>query len=434
MPRRYVFIHLPGQTEAVPAGQLDLVTGSGQLHTSTFNYGNIYLQRGGAIEVDPASLPLPAGADRQRGPVNGLELFGAIRDASPDAWGRRVIENRLRRQGALSEVDYLDNAGSDRVGALDIRRQRDSQPAQHALPHQVDLPYLLEAVDRIEAGEPVPAQLAAYFDGGPTLGGMRPKAVVMRENRQYVTKFPSKTDTRFSVPLVEHATLQLAKLAGLDVPDLQRVPLDEGRTAMMIERFDRVPVEGGMERRHMVSGLTMLGLPEMASADGSYAALADVLSNRCPAEHVQRDRTELFKRMVFNILVTNNDDHLRNHAFLFSRNDILADGTRLGRWCLSPLYDVVPAPVVGTDRFLAIGVGEHGRLATLDNALSSSGRFGLRQAEAASIVLQMVAAVRPWKGVFEEHGVTAADIDAVAGAFRRAADIGLRQIERAAGA
>jgi serine/threonine-protein kinase HipA len=138
--------------------------------------------------------------------------------------------------------------------------------------------------------------------------------------------------------------------------------------------------------------------------------------------------------MVFNILVTNNDDHLRNHAFLFSRNDILADGTRLGRWCLSPLYDVVPAPVVGTDRFLAIGVGEHGRLATLDNALSSAGRFGLRQAEAASIVLQMVAAVRPWKGVFEEHGVTAADIDAVAGAFRRAADIGLRQIERTAGA
>ncbi len=433
MARRYVFIHLPGQTEAVPAGQLDLMMKNGQLLTSAFNYGDRYLQRGGAVEVDPISLSLPTGADRQRFPANQLEAFGAVRDASPDSWGRRVIENRLRQQGTLSEVDYLDHAGSDRVGALDIRRERNSAPAPSTLPHQVDLPYLLDAVDRIESGETIPAQLAPYFDGGPTLGGMRPKAVVVHDGRQYVAKFPSRSDRRFSVPAVEHATLQLAKRAGLTVPDLRLVPLDVGRTAMMIERFDRVPTEEGMQRRHMVSALTMLGLPEMSSAEGSYAALAEVISARGPVEQVQADRTELFRRMVFNILVTNNDDHLRNHAFLYDSTDTLADGTRLGRWRLSPLYDVVPAPVAGTERYLAIGVGVQGRLARLDNALSSAGQFGLRRAEAARLILELVAAVRPWKDVFEEHGVTAADIVAVEGAFRRAADIGLREVERVAG-
>ena len=175
MAVRYVFFHSPGQTEAVPAGRLELVSREGVLLTSRFQYGRRYRERADALDVDPVSLPLAGETEFAREPVNGLPLFGAIRDAAPDAWGRRVIENRLGGTGPLPEVDYLDHAGSDRSGGLDIRTNRDSAPRESTLPASVDLPYLLEAVERIEAGEPVPAQLAHFFQGGPTMGGMRPR-------------------------------------------------------------------------------------------------------------------------------------------------------------------------------------------------------------------------------------------------------------------
>lgn len=423
MATRYVFLHPPGQLEAVPAGKLELVLRDGNLLTSRFQYGRRYLERIEALDVDPVSLPLGQETDVPREPINGLPLFGAIRDAAPDAWGRRVIENRLRRTGPLPEVDYLDHAGADRAGALDIRTAPDSPPRQATLPVAVELPYLQEAVERIEAGDPVPARLAHFFDGGPTMGGMRPKAVVLDAGRQFVAKFPSTSDRRFDVPAVEQATLVLARMCGLDVPVTRLVPLDGNRSAMLIERFDRVPVDGGFARLHMVSALTMLGVPEMASPDQSYAAIADVISTRGAGAHVERDRVELFKRMVFNILVTNNDDHLRNHAFLY-------DSDARG-WRLSPLYDVVPSPVVGTERFLNLGVGPHGRVARLDNALAGAGRFGIHRRAAARIIEALVEQVRTWRNTFDACGVSETDSDAVAGAFRRARDIGLAEVERA---
>lgn len=425
MAVRYVFIHPPGQREAVPAGRLELIERNGELLTSRFQYGQQYMQRAGALDVDPVSLPRAEETAIAREPINGLPLFGAIRDAAPDAWGRRVIENRLRQPGPLSEVDYLDHAGSDRAGALDIRSNPDSPPRPSTLATSLQLPYLLEVVERVEAGEPVPAQLAAYFEGGPTLGGMRPKAVVTVDGREFVAKFPSTSDRRFNVPAIEYATLELARAVGLDVPEMRLVPLDGTRSAMLIERFDREPVPGGRARRHMVSALTMLGVPEMASPDQSYAAIAHVISRRGAARHVQRDRVELFKRMVFNILVSNNDDHLRNHAFLY---DAQGDG-----WRLSPLYDVVPAPQVGTERFLHLGVGPRGRAATLDNALEGAGQFGLQRRAAARLIEALVAGVRPWRERFDALGVSAQDSNAVASAFRRASDIGMRAVERAAG-
>lgn len=422
MTVRYVFIHPPGQTEAVPAGRLELVSRDGELLTSRFQYGQRYRERIDAMDVDPVSLPLAGETAVAREPVNGLVLFGAIRDAAPDAWGRRVIENRLGRAGPLPEVDYLDHAGSDRSGALDIRTNRDSTPRESSLPASVDLPYLLEAVERIEAGEAVPARLAHFFEGGPTMGGMRPKAVIHDGGRQYVAKFPSTSDRRFNVPAVEYATLVLARECGLDVPETRLIRIDGERAAMLIERFDREPAEGGFARRHMVSALTMLGVSELQSLDQSYEAIAGVISSRGAAAYVARDRVELFKRMVFNILVTNNDDHLRNHAFLY-------DPAGRG-WRLSPLYDVVPSPEVGTDRFLNLAAGPQGRAARLDNALAGAGAFGLRRSEAAPIVKELVACTRTWRNTFDACGVSARDSDAVANAFRRAGDIGMVEVER----
>ena len=422
MAVRYVFIHPPGQTEAVPAGRLELVSRDGELLTSRFQYGHRYRERADALDADPVSLPVAGETAVAREPVNGLPLFGAIRDAAPDAWGRRVIENRLSRAGPLTEVDYLDHAGSDRSGALDIRTNRDSPPRESILPARVDLPCLLEAVERIETGDPVPAQLAHFFQGGPTMGGMRPKAVIHDLGRQYVAKFPSTTDRRFNVPAVEYATLELARECGLDVPGTRLIRLDGERAAMLIERFDRERIEGGLARRHMVSALTMLGVSELESLNQSYEGIAGVISSRGAAAYVERDRIELFKRMVFNILVTNNDDHLRNHAFL---NDPSGPG-----WRLSPLYDVVPSPEVGTDRFLNLAVGPRGRAARLDNALEGAGAFGLRRSQAAPIVEELVACTRSWRSTFDTCGVSERDSSTVASAFRRAEDIGMRAVER----
>lgn len=422
MTVRYVFIHPPRQLEAVPAGRLELIVHEGELRTSRFNYGARYLERSDALDVDPVSLARADESRHPREPINALPLFGAIRDAAPDAWGRRVIENRLRRSGPLPEVDYLDHAGSDRAGALDIRTQPDSPARASILPTRIDLPYLLEAVERIEAGEPAPSQLEHFFQGGPTMGGMRPKAVINADGRQYVAKFPSTSDHRFNVPAVERATLELARECGLDVPVTRLQQLDAHRSVMLIERFDREPMAGGFARRHMVSALTMLGVSELESPNQSYAGIADVISARGAAQFVERDRRELFMRMVFNILVSNNDDHLRNHAFLF---DAQARG-----WRLSPLYDVVPAPQVGTDRYLSLGVGPDGRAARLDNALAGAGRFGITRVRATQFIEQLVAGTRAWRNTFDRCGVTERDSDAVAPAFRRATDIGLREIDR----
>jgi len=413
---RFVFIHLPGQAQAVPAGKLDMSTSrEGHFAGARFQYGNRYLQRQSALAIDPVSLPLADAKDRLLRPVNGLSMFGAIRDASPDAWGRRVIEKRLRAAGELPEWQYLDHAGSDRAGALDIRRERDSAAAPTHLPGPVELQYLLQAADAIEAGGEVPAGLMHYFEGGPSMGGMRPKAVIEKAGRQFIAKFPSRSDTRFKVPAVERATMELARRAGLSVPETDLVSMPDGRAVMLIERFDRVPIaDGHQARHHMVSALTMLGLYEMDSPSASYSDIADAISNRASPARVDTDRAELFGRMVFNILVNNNDDHLRNHAFLWD-----GDG-----WVLSPLYDVVPSPTAARDRDLHLRVGPRGRLARLDNAYEGAGKFKLKNDVALSIIDRVHQVVRGWRGTFEDFGVSAADCDAVAPAFRHSRELG----------
>lgn len=421
---RVVFIHLPGATEATPAGRLSFVTApSGELLTSTFQYGKNYRRRDDALDVDPIALPLAGETDTPREPPGNLPLFGAIRDALPDAWGRRVIENQLRVPGnSLGDHELLDHVGSDRPGALDVRRSPESAPASGFLPGIVDLQYLVDAAERIEAGEAVPQQLAAYFQGAPSLGGARPKAAVEHNGRHWIAKFPARNDP-FDVPTIEHATLELARCCGLDVPTTDLRHLADGRAIMLIERFDRSPVVTGMARRHMVSALTMLGVAEQDSPNQSYADLADVISRHAPRARIQRDRAELFGRMVFNILVSNDDDHLRNHAFIWESVG--------GGWGLSPLYDVVPRSSLATDRYLHLSVGPKGRVARLDNALQAAPAFGLQRREAADRIEDIYGVVRTWRTVFEDLAVSSTQCDRVANAFRRGDDIGLAAIRAA---
>src|SRR6266850_7185990 len=215
----YVFTYL--DTEWVPCGQLTLSEDGAKLSASTFAYGLRYLQRPGALEVDPVALSL-RDMDLVRGtalfPPNNLPLFGGIRDAAPDAWGRRVIESRLKvPANSLPESSYLLHAGSQRVGAIDIRSSRDSA-ATLGYGTWDNLQYLMDAAQRIDEGLPLPANLEEIFVAGSQLGGARPKATV-RDNEQvlWLAKFPSQRDT-LTVPTVETATLRLAAAAGLTVP------------------------------------------------------------------------------------------------------------------------------------------------------------------------------------------------------------------------
>lgn len=417
-----VFIHLPGQHEATPAGLLDMVEDGSRVLQSTFLYGRQYVERQNCLALDPLTLQLNSNSKTNsslREPPmtehGRLLEFGGFRDAAPDGWGRRVIENKLRRTGPLPESVYLKHAGSNRMGALDFREKPNSLPQVASQVGSIDLEYLLEASDRVQAGEQLPGKLALLFEAGPSMGGARPKAVIHAEEREWLAKFSSKDD-HFDMPRVEYATMEMARYAGLRVPDL-RLEQVNNRSVMLIERFDRErAVTGAMARRHFLSALTMMAKHESESSTASYQDIALAITQRGAHQAIRQDLAELFKRMVYNILVNNNDDHLRNHGFLW---DAAAEG-----WCLSPLYDVVPTPVIAHTRYLHLGVGEQGRLATLENAMSRHGVFGLSRAEAENIIDHIAMVVREWKTHFDAAGVSEKDIEYMQGAIRHPREVG----------
>ncbi len=424
-----VFAHL-GQ-EWRPCGQLLMTEEGARVRASSFAYGLHYARRADALEVDPVSLSLRNLEDvlsKRLLPVNQLPLFGGIRDAAPDSWGRRVIEAKLKvPANSLPESQYLLHAGSDRVGALDIRATISDGPS-HGANVSHDLEHLLEAADRIEEGEPVPAHLEAIFKDGTALGGARPKASVRDEHGVlWLAKFSSRKDS-FDIPGVECAALRLAAEAGLQVPALDMRTVGD-RKVMLIRRFDRYwlaptatpgaaddllltrPGDGRVEhRRGFVSGLTMVACDETESRTKAYTDLSQAVRDRCHPSVIRADNAELFKRMIYNVLVSNDDDHLRNHGFLWD--------PRLPGWRLSPLYDVLPRASHATERFLHLGVGPHGRLATLDNALAAHAMFTLSRTEAAQLIGDVWKTVREWQVYFERFGVSDQEIAKIAPAFR----------------
>lgn len=424
-----VFAHL-GQQWA-PCGQLILTEEGPDVVASSFAYGVNYARRPDALEVDPVSLSLREPSDvlgKRLLPVGGLGLFGGIRDAAPDAWGRRVIEAKLRvPANSLPESQYLLYAGSDRVGALDVRMTRDEGPSQGAA-HPHDLKYLMDAAERIDEGLPVPAHLEACFADGTGLGGARPKASVRDDQGvAWLGKFSSRKDA-FDVPTVEFATLRLAAEAGLRVPPTGVRQVGQ-RKALLVRRFDRywaMPgerIDSGLDLLHMqpapgrvehrlgfVSALTLLACHETESPTKAYSDIAQAIRRYCHPSVIRADNAELFKRMVYNVLVSNDDDHLRNHGFIWD--------PRLPGWRLSPLYDVVPRASHATERLLHLGVGPQGRLATLDNALESHEMFTLSRLAACEIISNTWRVVRQWRTYFDDFGVSPADSERIASAFR----------------
>ncbi len=397
----YVWIWLPGETEPVVAGRLQQEGG-----TLSFTYGRSYLNRRDspvAIPIYEPELPLKRGL---QWPLPGLSMPGSIRDASPDAWGRRVILNRLSSSSARagitdrSELTFMLESGSDRIGALDFQRS-----ASHYQPResqQATLEALLESARRIDQGIPLSPELDAALLHGSSIGGARPKALIESDGKKHIAKFSSSSDL-YNVVKAEFIAMRLARIAGLHAAsvDLTRAA---GRDILLIERFDREPVTGGWARKSMVSALTLLELDEMMARYASYEDLADLIRHRFtqPGETLR----ELFSRMVFNVLTGNTDDHARNHAAFW-------DGHQLA---LTPAYDICPQGRSGNEASQAMLIAGNNNLSQLSTCLAAAHNFLLSPAEARDICNHLIHCIKGhWKDVCEEAELPDTEADALLG-------------------
>ena len=370
----------------------------------SLRYGAPWLESGFALSED---LPL---VDTEFLPPARLagdapRAVGAVDDARPDRWGEKVIRF-VDKPKRLSLMEYLYYAGDDRFGALGVSTSSSAyEPRPHSpLPRLSAAQRLSEVAAKIEAAEPITATEARIIAGGGSpLGGAKPKALIDIDGEQWVIKFFN--DEPVDAPLVEHATMTLAAKAGITVADTQVIPL-LGAHAVAVRRFDR---EAG-RRIHSISAGTAL---RAAAATGEepdlgYPALARLLRRVGVAQDGANlsDARELFRRMVFNILVDNTDDHEKNHSLL------VVHPFDNGRLRLAPAYDVLPTNSgQGYQEFVC---GDRGRDSTITNAMSQCDAFGLTAAEAAAEVARVIGVVNGWREHFERSGVTGRDIDSIA--------------------
>ena len=402
-PSCYIYIQLPGTFETVPCALLRVREVGAGAFEGTFTYGRRYLERADVVALDQYHLPLSPRPQRFT-KLKGIP--GAVRDASPDAWGRRIIQAKLQRpETDIQELEYLLNGPDDGAGNLSFGRTA-APPAPHRTFNQThQLQALTEAAQKLEEDGRLPQEVLEELEPGTSMGGARPKVTVEADHKIWLAKLPEKSD-RHNMQRIEYATLELARAAGLRVCSARLHRLGK-RDSLLLERFDRQWLEqdrqeGGYLRHGLVSGLTVLDAEDGHGGRErwSYLLLADELRrwSRRPDE----DQRELFRRMVFNAMVTNTDDHPRNHALL---------RTAAG-WRLSPAYDIVPAPQLSEERRdLAMNAGQFGRAASLYNLVSRCDVFGLRSEEARALIDELMDVVKGWREFFAMKGVEARSIE-----------------------
>lgn len=391
-------VHIDWQGETRFVGRFHAADRSSSV---SFEYASAWLQRDDAFAIDPTSLPL------QRGVHHGATLFGAIQDCGPDRWGRVLIERAVRKkvltQKPYRDIDYvlaLDDTA--RIGALRFRLDPGSPflaSTTSKLPPLVRLNALLHATEAIHGETETAQDLRFLLGAGSPLGGARPKAAVsLTENRLAIAKFPKPDDTR-DIAAGEILALTLAAQAGIRVAEHRLVSVG-GQNVAVITRFDRV----GQGRIPFISASSLLGLPQNDS--GAYTMLADGI--RQFGNDVPGDLRELWRRLVFSLLASNYDDHLRNHGFLMHEP---------GRWSLSPAYDLNPVPEMDRARMNKIAVTEDQVEPTIAGAMAAAGRFGLKAAESKKILREVFVAVSAWRQTGRKLRLKAQTLDAYASAF-----------------
>lgn len=404
----FVYIMLPGETEFVTAAKFELTTDRHGISTGRFVYGKSYLERNNAVPFDPYELEL---STRTYSTTRLNGIFGALRDASPDYWGRRVIEKRSGRTD-LGEMDYLLESPDDRAGALGFGLNPKPPAPKKKFNKTIDLARLQELADIIIADKDLPdgaetAQVQDLMLDGTSMGGARPKAVVEDANALWIAKF-NRSDDKWNYALVERAMLELARECGIH-PAESKIETIGDRHALLVKRFDREKTNNSYRRARMLSALTRLRAEDTHQdrSKWSYVLLAEEL--RRISSQAKTDTAELFRRMCFNALISNTDDHPRNHAVIAMDRD----------WKLSPAYDLTPSPQISEERRdLALACGDMGRYANAKNLLSQSARFLLKPEEAKVIIDKIEAIVtKKWYEVARREGVTEKDCDKIAGAF-----------------
>ena len=401
---REIEVHIDWDGATRPVGRL-WARAKGARQTCSFAYDPTWLGLAGAFPLEP-NLPLVRGDAHWDG-----GLFNAFSDPAPDRWGRNLMGRRERHQAkaegraprTLLEADFLMLVEDQtRLGALrfrDVGAEGFAAADAHPVPPLVALPRLLGAARRIVDDRETHEDLRLLLAPGSSLGGARPKASVRdAQGELLIAKFPSQTDD-WPIPTWESVAMTLAQQAGISVPAFQLRQVAK-RPVFMMARFDRM-ADGG--RRPFRSALTALG-----AADGevrSYLELVDVL--RQDGADAPGDAAQLWRRMVFNILISNTDDHLRNHGFL----------REPGGWRLSPAYDLNPMPTDVKPRIHALALDETDQDASLDTVLGVAAYFRLSKPEALAIAKEVGVVVATWREVAGQHGLTANQIDRMASAF-----------------
>lgn len=402
---REILVHADVEGTAVPAGRLWVRVRRGRENAS-FEYDRSWLRRPDSYSLEPALGTGPGAFHTRRA------LFGAIGDSAPDRWGRALLrraeirrakmENRAPR--TLFESDFLLLVDDElRVGALRFRTGPEgpflAEPRPGRVPPLVGLGRLLSACNRVTRRDELDEDLRMLVGPGSSLGGARPKAAVRdHDGTLAIAKFPHSGDDR-DIVLWEAVALALAQRAGINVPDW-RIETVAGRRVLVLRRFDRT----GGRRVPYLSAMSMLRAAD--NERRSYLEVADAL--RSHGAVPRRDLGELWRRVVFSVLVSNTDDHLRNHGFLYERG--------LG-WGLSPAFDLNPTPTDERARVLATNIDEHDGTASLEPALATAGYYGLAPRDARRIAGEVGAAVGAWREVAVGMGATRRESDRMESAF-----------------
>jgi serine/threonine-protein kinase HipA len=410
-PTAHVYVDLDGTPHL--AGRL-WTSVRGARQAATFEYDEAWQADPRRFALEPA-LQLGPGTFHT---PEGRSIFAALGDSAPDRWGRTLIarnERRLARSErrvprTLFEMDFvLAVSDFSRQGALRFARDEGgpflAPDGETVVPPLVELPRLLAASDHVLTDTEGDEDLRLLLAPGSSLGGARPKASVLETDGSLaIAKFPASSDP-YPVVLWEAVALELAAAAGITVPEWRLHDVD-GRAVLILRRFDRK--EQGQVRRPFLSAMSMLG-----SKDGdqrSYPEIADAL--RRYGARTRRDLAELWRRMVFNVLISNTDDHLRNHGFLYQGTD---------GWVLSPAYDLNPTPVDLKPRVLSTTIDVDGDpSASIELALEVTGYFDLDRAGARKIVREVSAAISRWSEVARRVGLAAGDCSRLETAFEHA--------------
>jgi len=380
----------------------------GNKESASFEYDKAWLGNSLRFSLEPA-LQLGSGPYHT---ADDVPMFGAIGDSAPDRWGRALMRLMERRRAdresqtprTLFELDYLLLVDDQtRVGALRFRTEEAGpflrESAKNRVPLLVELPRLLAASERVIDEDETDEDLRLLIAPGSSLGGARPKASVREKNGQLaIAKFPRKDD-EINTVLWESVALQLAAKAGIKVPD-SRVERMAKKPVLIVDRFDRA----GTRRIPFLSAMSMLAAKDNETR--SYLELADALRRYGAAP--KDDLEALWRRVVFNILISNTDDHLRNHGFLYAG----ADG-----WRLSPAYDLNPVPADVKPRVLTTAINEADATASLELAFNVAAYFDMDDTRARKTAKEVGQVVRRWRAAAAKTGIKSAEIDRMASAF-----------------